>query len=74
MKDLINEVICHLIIKKENLNNDINDLVYSDFERKKRSYLAKLNFKDLTIINEYREEIYNIYNLIDKLEEIKKEL
>lgn len=74
MEKLINEVIYYLITKKENLNNDINDLVYSDFERKERSYLAKLSFKDLSIINEYREKIYNIYTLIDKLEEIKKEL
>lgn len=74
MKELINEVIYHLITKKEILNNDINDLVYNDFERKERSYLRKLSFKDLQIINEYREKIYNIYTLIDKLEEIKKEL
>lgn len=74
MKELINDVIYHLITKKEILNNDINDLIYGDFEKKERSYLAKLSFKDLTIINEYRERIYNIYTLIDKLEEIKKEL
>ena len=75
MKELINEVINYLIInKKEVLNNDINDLIYSDFERTDRSYLSKLSFKDLQLINEYREKIYNIYKLIDKLEEIKKDL
>lgn len=74
MKELINDVIYYLITKKENLNNDISDLVYNDFERKERSYLAKLSFKDLAVINEYRERIYNIYTLVDKLEEIKKEL
>ena len=75
MEKLINEVINYLIInKKETLNEEINNIIYGNFELSELFPVNDLNVKDLIKINDKRKEIIDIYKLIDKLEEIKKEL
>lgn len=61
VKEIINKTISELINEKENLNGDIDDIIYGDMEH-------LLDNKDLLEINKIKTHINYIYNLIEKLD------
>lgn len=65
VKEIINKTISELINEKENLNRDIDDIIYRDMEH-------LLNNKDLLEINKIKTHINYIYNLIEKLDKEMK--
>lgn len=60
IREIITRTINELITEKERLNEDIDDIIYSDM-----GYVLK--GKDFDEINKIREEINYIYELIGKL-------
>lgn len=65
VKEIINKTISELINEKENLNRDIDDIIYGDMEH-------LLNNKDLLEINKIKANIHYIYELIEKLDKEMK--
>lgn len=69
MNKLLQDFTIKLIQEKENLNNEINDIIYADLEK-------ALNIKDLEKINTIKKEISIIYDIIEfidnKYENIRK--
>ena len=65
VKEIINKTISELINEKENLNRDIDDIIYGDMEH-------LLDNKDLLEINKIKENIHYIYELIEKLDKEMK--
>lgn len=62
MNNLLQDFTIKLIQEKENLNDEINDIIYADLEK-------KLNFKDLEKINTIKKEISIIYDIIGFIDE-----
>lgn len=60
IREIISKTISELITEKERLNEDIDDIIYSDM-----GYVLK--DKDFDNINKIRGEINYIYELIGKL-------
>ena len=60
IRNILLETINNLINEKERLNQDIEDIIYSDM-----GYVLK--GKDLDEVNKIREQINYIYELIGKL-------
>ena len=58
VKDLILKFISDLINKKEELNEEINDIIYGDIER-------KLTINDVVKINKIRKQINLLYEVIE---------
>lgn len=69
MNKLLQDFTIKLIQEKENLNEEINDVIYADLEK-------ALNIKDLEKINTIKKEISIIYDIIEyidnKYENIRK--
>ena len=69
MNKLLQDFTIKLIQEKENLNDEINDIIYADLEK-------ALNIKDLEKINTIKKEISIIYDIIEfidnKYENIRK--
>lgn len=59
-----NKVITYLIREKEILNNSIDELIYPSNDEYK-----PLSFHDLELLEKYRQQIYEIYDIIDILNE-----
>lgn len=59
-----NKVITYLIGEKENLNNSIDELIYPS-----NCEYRPLSFHELELLEKYRRQIYEIYDLIDILNE-----
>lgn len=58
VKDLILKFNSDLINKKEELNEEINDIIYGDMER-------KLTINDVVKINKIRKQINLLYEVIE---------
>lgn len=68
MNNIINHLTNYLIVnKKETINEEINSIIYGDFEQSDLFGLRDLTTKDLEKINQKRREINNIYNIIEYL-------
>lgn len=63
--DIETKVIQFLIEEKEELNNDINDIIYNNFSMDKE-YKA-LTKNEMLQIEEIRRDIYEIYDIVDIL-------
>jgi hypothetical protein len=62
MNKLLQDFTIKLIQEKENLNDEINDVIYADLEK-------ALNIKDLEKINTIKKEISIIYDIIEYIDE-----
>lgn len=58
VKELILKFNSDLINKKEELNEEINDIIYGDMER-------KLTINDIVKINKIRKQINLLYEVIE---------
>lgn len=58
IKELILKFNSDLINKKEELNEEINDIIYGDMER-------KLTINDIVKINKIRKQINLLYEVIE---------
>lgn len=58
VKELILKFNSDLINKKEELNEEINDIIYGDMER-------KLTINDIVKINKIRKQINSLYEVIE---------
>ena len=65
VENIMNKTIKELIEEKENLNRDIDDIIYGDMEH-------LLTSKDLLEINKIKANIHYIYELIEKLDKEMK--
>lgn len=65
VENIMNKTIKELIEEKENLNRDIDDIIYGDMEH-------LLTNKDLLEINKIKANIHYIYELIEKLDKEMK--
>ena len=70
VKELILKFNSDLINKKEELNEEINDIIYGDMER-------KLTINDIVKIDKIRKQINSLYEVIEytdkKVEEFMEE-
>lgn len=67
MKKIIDETIDKLAEKKNSLNFEIEDLIYSDMNQ-------KLNLKDFCKLEEKRKEIKLCYDIVEYLDKISRGL
>lgn len=58
VEELILKFNSDLINKKEELNEEINDIIYGDMER-------KLTINDIVKINKIRKQINSLYEVIE---------
>ena len=66
-KEIINKTINYLIQERQRLNEEIDDIIYSDMG-------YKLKEKELKEINDIKEEINYIHELIGRFEMREMEL
>ena len=67
MNKIKDKVLTFLIQEKDNLWNDLEDILYMDFTKDTYTPLTQY---EIDKINEIRKEILNVYTMIDRIGEI----
>ena len=72
-KDILNETIQFIFNKKEDLQEELNDIIYKDLRTPCKQTFSKLNCYEIEKVDNLRKKIFDCYELIEKLENFKKE-